>query len=748
MSKLSYNIKAYSFPNIGRLKSAIIEDIDNFLEKNYPYIYSLNNLQPLSIEQTLTLKLPLDETMAAQSFAPTYMRITPAYDGVEDNKHYYYFVEKITRLANKTISLDLTMDTLNSFSLIIENGLTARTMVAREHRDRFYNVSGVSYPYHQTIVKKIDQVGEGFSALKLKDSDNKITAPSPMDALDWYLIYKTKFDTDSGESDNPISCFLCASEQLTISKGSSGGPSVELTADDLSDGVYYYLTPESAASFSVVCLQDNGATKTITFGSPASIYLSSSNSSIDVSAYNFVFVKNGSYIKVYVSGTTDNDILYTGAILPLSSGVNVTKVTLNLARSARTLSYLTNQQSKIALGASIIYNAGTGGDIFLYPFSSVKKDDSRLVKILRLPYAPSGITYSNGLYVFPSEWEYQSDGYMKLADGSLSQEFSYSFPEINLNEMVQSFSLTGYDIPRFLSDPKLLHSDFYTLKYSYDTFALEFKLEHLIYKGYGFQNAPYLGITFKPTNTINSNFLFIIENKNSFFDYKGEEDYHVLLSSRNNEVTIYSNAYLNYLKTGYNYDKKSRAIESASRWGGVVISAASAAVSAVAGGPIGALGAVSLGIGAVSQMASAIEGQINSDNTQAAKLQELRAQSTSVAGVDDVDLLKAYTDNRLHEMRYAVNDQTKAMLEDYFYYFGYATNRQKLPNLSSRIWFNYVQCTPYFNDGAYSVLAPFLEDISNKLQAGVTIFHAVNESGTLKWDLAQEKENLESWFKV
>jgi hypothetical protein len=44
---------------------------------------------------------------------------------------------------------------------------------------------------------------------------------------------------------------------------------------------------------------------------------------------------------------------------------------------------------------------------------------------------------------------------------------------------------------RFLSDPKLLHSDFYTLKYSYDTFALEFKLEYLVYKGYGVQdNAP------------------------------------------------------------------------------------------------------------------------------------------------------------------------------------------------------------------------------------------------------------------
>jgi len=87
------------------------------------------------------------------------------------------------------------------------------------------------------------------------------------------------------------------------------------------------------------------------------------------------------------------------------------------------------------------------------------------------------------------------------------------------------------------------------------------------------------------------------------------------------------------------------------------------------------------------------------------------------------------------------------MLEDYFYYFGYATNRQKLPNLSSRIWFNYVQCTPYFSDGVYSALAPFLEDISNKLQAGVTIFHEVNENGILNWDISQEKENLESWFK-
>ena len=34
------------------------------------------------------------------------------------------------------------------------------------------------------------------------------------------------------------------------------------------------------------------------------------------------------------------------------------------------------------------------------------------------------------------------------------------------------------------------------------------------------------------------------------------EDY--LLVSRNNEETIFSNDYLNYIRTGYNYDKKAR----------------------------------------------------------------------------------------------------------------------------------------------------------------------------------------------
>jgi hypothetical protein len=420
-----------------------------------------------------------------KAFAPTYMRITPAYDGVEDNKHYYYFVEKITRLANKTISLDLTMDTLNSFSLIIENGLTARTMVAREHRDRFYNVSGVSYPYHQTIVKKIDQVGEGFSAVKLKINDLKITLnnPNPFPSLDWYLIYKTKVDTASAESNNPVSVYLAASQQLLIAKGASGAIQT-IAPDNLQSNQYYYITFESAGVFQIDFTDANGNARTAKYNQGTSSGL------VTLFIRILVLHKNDAgLIDVYAYGPNNvNNDAYVGGILN-NLGNGLSSIVLTSVRSMRILSTLTNQESAILSGTAINYNSGTTGDAYTLSYDAVTKTDSTLVKIIRLPYPPCEIAVTNGVYVFPDAWEYK-DSLMKLKDGYLGSEFSCSLGSRELEETTQDIELTSYDTARFLSDPKLLHSDFYTLKYSYDTFALEFKLEYLVYKGYGFKITP------------------------------------------------------------------------------------------------------------------------------------------------------------------------------------------------------------------------------------------------------------------
>ena len=68
-------------------------------------------------------------------------------------------------------------------------------------------------------------------------------------------------------------------------------------------------------------------------------------------------------------------------------------------------------------------------------------------------------------------------------------------------------------------------------------------------------------VYFKPTNTINSKFAFHFDFGSiaEFGTFKQTIDYEdYLLVNRNNEETIFSNDYLNYIRTGYNYDKKVR----------------------------------------------------------------------------------------------------------------------------------------------------------------------------------------------
>lgn len=89
-------------------------------------------------------------------------------------------------------------------------------------------------------------------------------------------------------------------------------------------------------------------------------------------------------------------------------------------------------------------------------------------------------------------------------------------------------------------------------------------LEHIQYIPLGVNHESIaFDVYFKPTNTINSKFAFHFDYSTlkdaAFGTFKQTIDYEdYLLVSRNNEETIFSNDYLNYIRTGYNYDKKVR----------------------------------------------------------------------------------------------------------------------------------------------------------------------------------------------
>ena len=81
------------------------------------------------------------------------------------------------------------------------------------------------------------------------------------------------------------------------------------------------------------------------------------------------------------------------------------------------------------------------------------------------------------------------------------------------------------------------------------------------------------------------------------------------------------------------------------------------------------------------------------------------------------------------------------ILDDLFYYGGYVCNEQKVPNINTRYWFNYLQAILILND-SNNLTEEIKNDIKEKFDNGVTFLHYRNN----KFDFAQEMENFEIYL--
>ena len=346
---------------------------------------------------------------------------------------------------------------------------------------------------------------------------------------------------------------------------------------------------------------------------------------------------------------------------------------------------------------------------------------------------------------------------MKLNDASLSTEFENDigrvyFPELFLTETAQPTQLKNFD-----RESKLYHSDFYNFKLVYDSFVREIALERIDTSEFSKSRtwdlaSTFVKLKFKPTNTINSKFAFKIDystwdEAHYFADYNQSFDYEdYLLISRNNEETIFSNDYLNYIRTGYNYDKKAKARELQQQIGTSLVQAGSAALTYglnpnVA---ISAAAAISFGASAINTLISIRSNQQQFENSMQSKLADLAAQSTAVMGSDDVDLLSYYNGNRLEIKKYDTISQQKEALYKLFFYCGYSHNVMAKPNIRSRYWFNFIQCKPVFNEEGATPYNDYLDDIKSRYEAGITVYH--HHYDNIRWDWEQKFENWEINF--
>ena len=552
-------------------RNALVDDLDQYLNSLTP-TYSNDAFQYIKLDLDLNIKINNAQNKISGHSLGNYVRIE------QDNKVWYYFIMNTDWKSANTIELKLSIDSINTF----RNDLTwsDKTSIQREHEDRFYKQEGSNI-----LIRRIDKEKEQINAEKtLMDSFPIYQANKN---CDWYLIYKTRDNLSPDNPNNPIYCYTIASEPLTISKSSSESQVVR--AGDLVENHYYYFTDVdnpggiitvdnktfnlNTEGQKMVILQRAGTQVRYTwYEGGLGVAHSSTRRTVGSSTHyiNTTTPFGTKEIGPETSTTSPSPDVYPTA----SIGYLADSITINVGNFLRvsTEDLLPYGVYGIIKKATERVNVAAGSiERKTITLNEVDKTDSRIVKIIKLPYAPCNITYNNGVYTFPSEWKYEA-GYMRLNDTSLSTEFENDigriyFPELFHTETAQPTQLKNFD-----RESKLYHSDFYNFKLVYDSFVREIALERIDTSEFSKSTTWDLGNTFlklkfKPTNTINSKFAFKIDYSvwdeahyfaqyNQSFDY---EDY--LLISRNNEETIFSNDYLNYIRTGYNYDKKAKELE-------------------------------------------------------------------------------------------------------------------------------------------------------------------------------------------
>lgn len=117
----------------------------------------------------------------------------------------------------------------------------------------------------------------------------------------------------------------------------------------------------------------------------------------------------------------------------------------------------------------------------------------------------------------------------------------------------------------------------------YDNVSHQVKLERLEPYSPNENFIPRIEPKFYVSNSMSSNFLFDIQYGSAIRSPEFPYD-NYLLSTRNNEMTIFSSGYIDYLRNGYNYDQEANKQAARQQIIGSVINTVGAAASIYTGG--------------------------------------------------------------------------------------------------------------------------------------------------------------------
>lgn len=801
---MATTIKLYFSTGIRPEKNAVIEDIAAYLSTKSSVEYSINRF--IEHDTSVSIKIDTYVLSPASQYNTAGENLNPfdyskfdycAIKNDRDTDFVYYYILNKKWTATKTLMLDLAIDSLTSFANCYE--FTAKTLVEREHKDRFINYP-VTIGLETYLPRKLYLDGDGITPqLYHEDLDEDIENADA--AGDWYLMYMANNETGAVEGkDYPIDAYLVSGSNISV-----GSYTYRLIVSSLDASKVYYFGGSVIGSFAAddYAILPDGS-KLMLDG----IYFLKKPQSGNWQLSKALGNGNSKYITSFADHLDFSSI----------QNLIIAPVDCLLSTLAQMPTTINNTKTGTKAPVKVASSGSVDG------IETVDRTDTRILSILKLPYAPVDIVINEETEEFklPAEiekvsaitWQNKkSNSYLKIKSNYLSafeNEIKIANYTILMYEQKNKINDTRNDE----TESALYRSDFYQFRFVYDSFVYTLPFEMLSDDFLKTVNPSEKNILLKmvTTSTMNSRFLFDFENSGKAFKFKkSEQDYpHIMVVARNNNIAIYNSEYINYMRNGYNYDVKAKnaaLLNAGLNIGTGVLSTGIGLITGGVGGNIragaqaaqftkeaaqaaalseslltageaargaaqtpyinAAIGQANTAANAYKQaqaaakqynptanvlaLGQAINGvtgiikgvqQIQQTEREFAQKQHaIRQASVSVSGSDDIDLLTYYSHNRLKSEVWQCSERMKKALADLYYYQGYATQEQKVPTHNNRKWFDFLRCQADIKN-IKNLDQRFIDNIKDRFAIGATFYHNVNGV----WDIEQTKGNPETWI--
>ena len=740
---MTSTITLYQGVPFGKGKNIAVDDLEDYLSAlpaNRKIVFSNQNY----IRQNLTATIRLELNQMEAEFNSenwNYCSIENYSDSGISQKKCYYFIDKLEQVSRNVLRLDLFLDSLNTIGTSIS--LTKKTLIHREHKDRWRPISGQTYS--DAI---IDIEAEGLNPTLYKTNESDLKSESFKD-FSWYIIYMNSNDISPNEYNqvNPVKTIIAPSHDIsvrgnldTFSLPMDGRTYVISTYLNNANGVGYinnipiYNERIEEINTQVIDFQEYSNAKELF----DYMTIKASNGNYSIQVYHDYYDENGTRI-AHLAGQSVTATKLTASGLPGTIKALATKGTTVSAKYVPNYTIRSNLEGQI-----------NGVDI-------LDKTNAKLIKIIELPYCPVEITeIYQDIYSFNYPIQLEDIGFtikghnLEFLETYINIK-NYSFSEIPGKLRLRNVDAFGDATRNNAYEPKLFNSELYLKKFIYDSFSIPFKFEYLnIPDSIRRVSEGNLKIKEITSLAVTSKFLFDFNEMLSFD--KSLEDYsYVLPVARNNESTIYTSQYINYLRTGLQYDLKMKANQEENSYIRTAISAigsiGSVALGIASGNPAVAVGGViASSTGLAGSIISTIQQENQTSNSLAQKQAQLQEQKASVQNSDDLALLKYYTKGNFAKIAtYEPSEKQKNRIALLFHYCGYKAEYLGIPNLNSRLRFNYIQADIDISETAQAFLSSnfnneIIDNYKGKWAEGITIMHHFRN----KWNFEQDLENWET----